>query len=672
MNPPQAKQVPFEWQRPTGAASDPWSWLRDRDDPDTVAYLVAENAYTDEWFAPHAEVIETLFSEIKSRVQETDLAAPVLKDGWWYTTRTEEGSSYAIHCRGRLRETATQIVLLDENLEALDSEYFSAGLFDVSPDGNLLAWSSDFDGSERYTIHIRDLVNGQDTDNDIPNTGWGGCAWSLDGAALLYVTSDEAMRPYQVWKHELGTAQATDVLVFEDIDERFFVSVDASRSGEWIIIEARSKQSCEVLLIPADNISASPQVVRPREDDLEYHLDHWGDRFVVVTNYQAEDFCVMTAPIHNPAEWSMLVEHEAGRRIVAAEPFNGHLVIHEWQNAQQRLRILFADGTERPIDLGIEPHELELDVNPEYNSSTVRFSYQSFTQPTAVYEEDVSTCERVLLKQTPVLGVDLSLYTAHREWAPSADGTLVPVDIVRRADSVAAGSAPCVLYGYGSYEASMAPWFSVGRISLLDRGWTWALVHPRGGGELGRRWYLDGKMLNKRHTFEDTIAAAEHLVAQGWSAPNRLSLRGGSAGGLLVGACITMRPSLFASAVAEVPFVDVVNTMGDPTLPLTVTEWEEWGNPVSEPWASYMLGYSPYDNVGAGPYPAMLVTAGLNDPRVSYHEPAKWVAKLRSLSPTTSPLLLKCDMGAGHGGPSGRYEGWREEAHTLAFQLAVT
>ncbi len=672
MNSPKAKQVPHVWSRPTGPVQDPWAWLRDRDDPDTVAYLGAENAYADDWFAPHAPVIDELFEEIKSRVLETDLAAPVRKDAWWYTTRTEEGLSYAIHCRGRSRETATEHVLIDENVEAAGHDFFDLNLFDVSPNHSLLAWSSDTDGSERYVTRIRDLSTGIDLQDALENTSLAGSAWSSDNTTLFYVQSDEAMRPHQVWRHTLGTAQTNDVLVYEDDDERFYVSVDLSRSGEWVIIDSSSKTSSEVLLIPADHPTAAGTVARLRDSDVEYHVDHWGDCFVIVTNLDAVDFRVMTAPLDEPGEWSELVAHQAGRRIMSAEPFSSHLVLHEWHRAQQQVRILFRDGTERVIELGDEPHEVELEANPQWSTETIRYVYQSFTTPASVFEENVSDAERVLLKQSPVPNVDLTQYIASREWATAPDGTEVPVDIVRRIDVAADGTAPCAVYGYGSYEASMAPWFSVARLSLLDRGWTWALVHPRGGGELGRRWYLDGKLLNKVNTFTDTIASCEHLVAAGWAAPNRVSLRGGSAGGLLVGACINLRSDLFASAVAEVPFVDVVTTMSDPSIPLTITEWEEWGDPREEPAASYMLRYSPYDNTVGRDYPALYVTAGLNDPRVSYHEPAKWVAKLRHLWQTDRALVMKCEMGAGHGGPSGRYDRWRDEARVLAFMTATT
>jgi oligopeptidase B len=668
---PLAKQIEHHWERPTGQVDDPWAWLRDRNDPDTIAYLEAENAYSDAWFADHDDLVETIFGEIKSRIQETDLTAPVKDGEWWYTARTEEGRNYPIHCRGRATADAGSGVLLDENLEAEDHDFFSVDAFDVSPDHQLLAWSADIEGGEKYTLRIRDLGTGVDTSDVVHDIAWCGTAWSHDNASLFYVTANEAMRPHKVWRHDLGTAQADDTLIFEETDERFYVYVELSRSGEWIIIDSRCKTFSEVSLIPADDPKREPMIVRPRVDDVDYAVDHWGDNFVILTNLDAEDFQVMTAPIDAPGVWKELVGHQHGRRIVAIEPFERQLVLHEWCDAQQRLRVLFAEGGERVFDLGPEPHEVDIDANPEWTSTTFRYRYQSLTAPITIYEEDVRTGDRTMLKQTPVPGVDLTKYRASREWATSHDGTLVPVDLVRHVDTPKDGTAPCLIYGYGSYESSEPPWFSPARLSLLDRGFVWALAHPRGGGELGRRWYLDGKLLNKRNTFLDTIAVTEHVVAQRWASPRRVAIRGGSAGGLLVGACMTMRPELFTAVVAEVPFVDVVTTMYDESLPLTITEWDEWGNPASEPLASYMLSYSPYDQTTARDYPALFITAGLNDVRVSYHEPAKWIAKLRAVRTNDAPLIMRCEMGAGHAGPSGRYDLWREEARTLTFLVTL-
>jgi oligopeptidase B len=466
------------------------------------------------------------------------------------------------------------------------------------------------------------------------------------------------------------------VLVFEESDERYFVGIGETRSDDFVVIQSSSKTSSEMRLIPTDDPTVEPVVVRPRRDDVEYSVDHWGEVLIMHTNDDAIDFRILSAPAAgdwtDESAWTELVPHVAGRRIVGADPFVDHLVISEWVDAQPRLRILFRDGAERIIDLGDAPHDVDLSSNPEWTTTAVRFGTQSTTVPPTLYEEEVTTGRRTMLKQVPTPNVQLDQYRSARMWATTDDGVRVPIDIVHHVDTPLDGTAPGVIYGYGAYEASMPPWFSVARLSLLDRGFVWALVHPRGGGELGRRWYLDGKLESKANTFTDTIASAHHLVATKVMAPDRLCIRGGSAGGLLVGACITMRPELFASAVAEVPFVDIVSTMSDPTLPLTVTEWEEWGDPRQEPFASVMSAYSPYDNTVVAEYPAIYTTAGLNDPRVSVHEPAKWTARLRSVHTGRSPILLRTEMGAGHGGPTGRYDAWRDEARTLAFILATT
>jgi oligopeptidase B len=416
--------------------------------------------------------------------------------------------------------------------------------------------------------------------------------------------------------------------------------------------------------------------VQPRRDDVEYGIDHWGDSFVMHTNDDAMDFRLLIAAedadLADPTSWRELIPHEPGRRILGVDAFAGHLVIHEWSDAQPQLRILFRDGSERVLDLGAEPHDVEPASNPEWNSDVLRFSTQSLTMPTTLYDEDVRSGERTLLRRMPTPNVDLDAYRSERVWVTSADGTKIPLDIVRHVDTPIDATAPGVLYGYGAYEYSLPPWFSVARLSLLDRGFVWALAHPRGGGELGRQWYLDGKLLAKQNSFGDTIACGQYLVDAGCVASDRLAIRGGSAGGLLVGACMTQRPDLFCSVVAEVPFVDVVNTMSDPTLPLTVTEWEEWGDPRVEPFASCILGYSPYDNTVPADYPAVYATAGLNDPRVSVHEPAKWTARLRDVTTGSAPIVLRTELGAGHGGLTGRYDAWRDEARTIAFILATT
>jgi oligopeptidase B len=666
---PIAKHVPHTWSRPSGPFEDPFAWLADRDDPDTIKYLEAENAFADSWFADHQALLDELFEEIRSRVQETDEAAPVPTGDWFYSARTEEGQSYPIHCRGRSAETATDQLILDENVEADGHEFFDVGAFEISPDHRYVAWSADVNGDEHYTLRIRDIDAGIDLADVLADTTWAGVAWSADGTHVFYVTADEQERPYRVMRHRIGTDQGDDIEVYVDHDERFFVGVGLTRSQQWIVIQSGSKLSSESWLLRADQPDVAPVLVRPRRPDIEYQIDHWGDRFVIVTNEQAIDFCVMTAPIDDPGAWSMLLPHEPGRRITGAEPFAGHLALHEWDHGQPGVRIVLPDGTHQLLDIDSEPHDIEFGPNEIWATSTIRLMHQSLTQPKRVIDVDIASGVITEIKRTPTPNVVLDDYRSQRLWATAPDGTEVPVDIVHHIDTPLDGSAPCCVYGYGSYEVSMPPWFSVARLSLLDRGVVWALAHPRGGGELGRQWYLDGKLLQKRNTFTDTLAVAEHLVDAKIAAPDRLAIRGGSAGGLLVGACVTMAPERFASAVAEVPFVDVTTTMSDPSLPLTVTEWEEWGDPRSEPHASYIASYAPYDNTVPTDYPALFITAGLNDPRVSYHEPAKWTARLRAVRTNDAPLLLRTEMGAGHAGPSGRYDAWRDEARVLTFLL---
>jgi oligopeptidase B len=482
------------------------------------------------------------------------------------------------------------------------------------------------------------------------------------------------MRPYQVWRHRLGTAQDEDVLVLQEDDERFFVGVELSRSEEVVLLTSESKTSGETSFIRAGQPEAEPVLVEPRAPDHEYSVDHQGDRFVILTNLDAEDFRVVTATVSDPgrAAWHDLVPHVPGRRITSVDAFDGFVVLHEWHDAMPRLRVLFDDGREHVPAFEEVVHAVDLGDNPEYRTDTVRLEYESLVMPRTVYDENVRNAERTLVKQTPVLGgYESADYEAVRTWATASDGVRVPVDVVRRRDTPVDATAPAVLYGYGAYEYALPPWFSIARLSLLDRGVVWALAHPRGGGELGRRWYLDGKLLNKINSFTDFLACAEHLVAEGIAAPGKVAIRGGSAGGLLVGAAVAMRPDLPAAVVAEVPFVDVVTTMLDPSLPLTITEWEEWGDPRDPAFEAAIAAYAPYENVAPVDYPPMLVTAGLNDPRVAYHEPAKWVAKLRATTTGDEPLLLKTELSAGHAGPSGRYAAWREEAKVLAFLLTV-
>ena len=644
--------------------------MLDVNDEEFLNYLNAENEHANSWFDANADLTTTIVEEIRSRVEETDQSPAVRAGDWWYSSRTVEGLSYPIHCRSESRdkaETDEADVILDQNLEAEGHDFFDLGAFEPNHQHSLIAWSADTAGNEHYTLRIRDTANGRDLDDSIPDTTWGGVAWSSDSDHLFYVVADDTERPYQVRRHKVGTPTANDEVVFTDFDERFYVGIELTRSGRFIIIHSGSKTSSEVHLLDATDPLADPICVRPRADNVEYSVDDWGTKLVITTNLDAEDFCVMIAPHDDPGNWTPFIEHESGRRITAVEPFSGVLAIHEWVAAQPRIRLIDTGGTSRLIELVDQPHDIEFGPNETFDATTLRVRVQSLTQPSTVIDINLDDLSHEIIRQTPTPGVDLDDYVSERHWATADDGTKVPYDIVQHKDH--AGALPAVIYAYGSYEISLPPWFSVARLSLLDRGFAWVLVHPRGGGELGRQWYLNGKFLNKRNTFTDVIAATKDAITQGLVNGERLGIRGGSAGGLMVGACITMEPELFASAVAEVPFVDVVSTMSDPSLPLTVTEWEEWGDPRTEPYASYIESYSPYDNTRPGDYPALLITAGLNDPRVSVHEPAKWTARLRAVRTNDAPLLFKTEMGAGHGGPSGRYAAWEDEAKTLTFLI---
>ncbi len=668
---------------------DDWYWLRsdDRRDPEVLDLLAAENAFVAQALSHTEDLQGTLFEEMKARIKETDLSVPFRKDGRWFYSRTEEGQQYPILCRTDLEPPADlgdgeampgEHVLLDLNVLAGDSDYFALGAYDLAPGQDLLLYSTDHDGSERYTMRIRDLRTGDDLDDLIPETHYG-TAWAGD-EVLFYVRPDASMRPFQVWRHAVGTAADADVLVFEEPDERFFVSVGLSLTERWVHITAGSKVTSEEHLIPADDPTAVPQVVQPREQDVEYDVTHapdpvHGDQFVILTNADgAVNFKLMRAPADDlaRASWEELVPHRPDVKLEGVTAFAGHLVRYERREGVRRIVVTpYVDGTEHELAMPEAVYDTAPATNAEFDTRSLRFTYTSLVTPATVFDEDLDTGERTLLKTTEVLGGhDPADYETGRLWATAPDGARVPISYVHRAGVPRDGSAPCLLYGYGSYEACIDPSFSILRLSLLDRGFVFAIAHVRGGGEMGRPWYDDGKLLQKRNTFTDFIACAEHLIAEGFTAPDRLVARGASAGGLLMGAVANLRPDLFAAIVAEVPFVDCLTTILDETLPLTVTEWEEWGNPVEDPAVyEYMAGYSPYDNVADQAYPTILATGGLNDPRVSYWEPAKWVHKLRSRTTSDRPIYLKTEMGAGHQGPSGRYDAWKDEAFVFAFAL---
>jgi oligopeptidase B len=682
VTPPVAKRVPTERVHHADRVIDEYAWLKDKDDPDTIAYLKAENAYTEARTADQAALRETIFNEIKTRTKETDLSVPARKGGYWYYARTVEGQQYAIHCRravtpGEVDPPSTEDgtplpgeeVLLDGNAEAGDSEYFALGTLDVSPDGTLMAYSVDLAGDERFTLRVKDLRTGQVLPDEVHNVFYGS-AWSLDGSTLFYLTVDDSWRPHRVWRHSIGSDPTGDTLVVEETDERFWIGVGLTRSERYVMIGSRSKVTSEVSLIPASTPTEPPRLVAARRQGVEYEVedDPGTDRFLILHNDGARDFALAWASTSEPDGWHELIPHTPGTRLLGVDAFADHVVVSLRRNGLTGLRVLPAKGDPYDIEFPEPLYTVGLDDNPEYETSSVRLGYASLVMPDGVYDYDLRTREMVLRKRRPVLGdFDPADYEQHREWATAADGTRVPVSVVARRGTPRDGTAPAVLYGYGSYEASMDPWFSIPRLSLLDRGFLFAVAHVRGGGEMGRGWYEDGRLMTKRNTFTDFVAAARHLVAAGWTSTDRLVARGGSAGGLLMGAVANDAPDAFAGIVAEVPFVDALNTILDPSLPLTVTEWEEWGNPLASDEAyTYVKSYSPYENVAAVAYPDILAVTSLHDTRVLFHEPAKWIARLRTVA-KDGDFLLKTEMDAGHGGPSGRYDAWREEAFIVAW-----
>jgi oligopeptidase B len=669
-SPPQAARRPTVLSLHGDERVDDWYWLRDRDDPETIAYLEAENAYTDAMTAHTAQLQERLYEEIRGRIQETDESAPVPHGGHWYFRRTVEGLQYPIHCRRKSMESGPEQVLLDENELAEGHEYFRLGVLTVSPDHAKLAYSTDVTGAERYTLRVRDLDSGSDMADEIPNTYYG-LAWSSDSRTLFYSRPDEIMRPFQVWRHVLGTDPAEDVCVYEESDERFYASVFRTRSGAFIVLSLQSMVTSEVRVLDASQPEGDFRLVETRRQGIEYALDHRGERFLIVTNDEAPNFRLLEAPVDTPARehWRELVPHREDVRLLGVDAFADHLALYERADALRRIRVVDPGTAEGESLEQPEPvYTARPGENREFETNVLRFHYASLVTPPSVVDYDVSTGERTVRKTEPVLGYRPEEYATERTWATAPDGERVPLSLVYRRDRPKA-PGPTLLLGYGSYEASSDPEFSSPRVSLLDRGFLVAIAHVRGGGELGRRWYEHGKLEHKRNTFTDFVACAEHLVEEGWTSPAQLAARGGSAGGLLMGAVVNLRPDLFGAIVAEVPFVDVVTTILDESLPLTVIEWEEWGNPKDPRFYELMKAYSPYDNVEAKDYPPMLVTAGLHDSRVAYWEPAKWVAKLRALKTDPNPLLLRTRLGTGHSGPSGRYERWREDAFVYAFLL---
>ncbi|GAC61908.1 S9 family peptidase [Gordonia sp. PS3] len=698
--PPVAKKVPTQRVHHGDVVVDDYEWMRDKEDPEVIAYLEAQNAFVEQETAHLAQLRRDIFGEIKSRVQETDMSVPTRSGRFWYFTRTTEGQQYAVSCRCPIASpddwTPPEVtpgvalpgeeIVFDANAEARGHDFFSLGATSVSHDGDWLAYSTDVKGDERYTLRIRNLVTGELLPDTIAGIA-AGATWSRDARYVFYSTVDDAWRPDTVWRHEVGSAEP-DVQVFHEPDERYWVGIGTTQSEDYLVLSVGSKVTSEALVLSADDPTGEFVSVAGRTDGVDYSVEHariaGQDWFVIVHNgerdgVKAIDFAVDLVPVGDFGARRELIPHRPGRRIEDVDCFRDYLVLSYRADALPRLAIADlrrVDGIPAPDDF-VEvtfPQELRsagLGANAEWDTPRLRIVYTSYVDPAEVFDLDVATGERTLLRRQPVLGgYDPDDYTAVREWAVAGDGTRVPVSLVFRRDLDRSAPAPMLLYGYGSYETCLDPGFSVARLSMLDRGMVMAFAHVRGGGEMGRLWYENGKTLSKKNTFTDFIDVARHLIDTGWTSPDHLVAEGGSAGGLLVGAVVNLAPELFNGVLAAVPFVDALTSILDPSLPLTVIEWDEWGDPLHDPEVyAYMKSYSPYENVAPRPYPAILAENSLHDTRVLFVEAAKWVARLQECTTSENPVLLKTEMTAGHGGVSGRYKQWEETAFELAWIL---
>jgi oligopeptidase B len=649
---------------------DNYFWLRDRSDPDVIPYLEAENSYAEDAMAATKPLQDALYHEILGRIQETDVSVPVKRDEYFYYTRTEEGKAYSIQCRKRTSLDAPEEVLLDANVLAEGQSYFRLGNFAVSTDHRLLAYSTDLEGDESYTIRVKNLATGELLPDVIANTYYT-LEWANDNRTFFYTVLDKAKRPYRAFRHELGVA--SDTLVYQEDDGRFNLGLGKTRSQRFLFIELSSPLTSELRYLEADEPREEFRVMLPRRQGVEYDATHHGEYFFIRTNEGAKNFRLMRTDVGNPSAdaWHEVIPARADVTIEGVDSFEDHLAVYEREKGLEKICIRDGSGAfSHYIEFPEPVYTVGATGNAEYKTNVLRFSYTSLVTTLSVFDYNVRTRERELKKQYEVRGgYDASQYQSERIFAKAPDGVEVPISLVYRKSFERNGASPLLLYGYGAYGHSIDPRFSSERLSLLDRGFVFAIAHIRGGAELGEEWHDHGRLLEKKNTFTDFIACAEHLIAAQYTSSNHLAIMGGSAGGLLMGAVLNMRPELFHAAVAKVPFVDTVNTMLDPTLPLTMAEYEEWGNPEDQEYYDYIRSYSPYDNVTPRAYPKMLVTAGLNDPRVSYWEPAKWVAKLRTLKTDSNVLLLKTDLESGHFGPSGRYESIKETAFDYAFLL---
>ncbi|WP_116124464.1 S9 family peptidase [Lewinella sp. IMCC34183] len=671
MTPPKPKKETRALSLHGDTRHDDYYWMNQREDPEVIAHLEAENAYFEDRMAHLKETQEALFREMRGRIKEDDSSVPYANRGYVYQTSYETGDQYPRYFR-RPEAGGEEELMFDVNEMAEPYDYYHVGGMAVSDDNRYVTYGEDTISRRIYTIHIKDMLTGQNLPDQIPNTT-GGSVWSADGKYVFYSVKDEALRPYKIMRHELGTAPQDDVTIYEETDETFRAYVYRSKSRKYIIIGSAQTVSTEYRVLPADDPLGEPRLFQPRERNLEYSIEHIDDRFYVLTNYQAKNFQLMVTPedATGKENWKTVIPNRDDVLLEGLDIFRDYLVLSERANGLTKLRVRPFDGEEYYLDFPDAAYMAYTSTNPDIETEVLRYGYQSMTTPPSTYDFNMRTRERTLLKQHPVLG-DFSPdnYTSERVFSTSRDGTRVPLSIVYRNGTPRDGSAPLLLYAYGSYGHSLDPSFSITRLSLLDRGMIFVIAHIRGGEEMGRHWYEDGKLLKKKNTFNDFVDAAEYLIAERYTAADRLYAMGGSAGGLLMGAVANLRPDLFAGIVSQVPFVDVVTTMLDDSIPLTTGEYDEWGNPNEEEYYHYIKSYSPIDQVKAKDYPAMLVTTGLHDSQVQYWEPAKWVAKLRELKTDDNEILFHINMEAGHGGASGRFDSLKEMARDYAWVLS--
>lgn len=667
---PTAKKIPVELSMHGDTRIDNYYWLKDRGNPEVITYLESENAYTKEYLKPSDKFREDLYSEIIGRIEQTDLSVPYRFNGYFYYTLYETEKEYPVYCRKKGSLTADEEILLNINEMAGSHEFYDIGDWSVSPDNKMIAFTSDTVSRRQYSVYIRNLETGQLVDDQLCNTSES-IVWANDNKTIFYVVKDETLRPYKIFRHSIGDDKSRDVMVYHETDSTYGTYISKTKSKKYLVISSFSILADEYRILNADTPEGEFQVFNPREKDLQYEIDHYNDVFYILTNHKAKNFRLMKTPVAktNKENWIEVIPHSDSVFLAEFELFDDYIVLNEKINGLDNIMIIAMNsGKEHFINFDEPTYSLNFSDNPEFGTEVLRFTYSSLTTPQTVYDYDMATREKTLLKQQVVKGnFRTEDYITELLYAPVGDGAKVPLSLVYKKGMKKDGLNPLWINGYGSYGYNSDPVFRSERLSLLDRGFIFAIAHVRGGQELGRKWYDDGKLLNKKNTFTDFIACTEYLINEKYTNPKVCFAWGGSAGGLLMGAVANMRPDLYQGIIAAVPFVDVVTTMLDESIPLTTSEYDEWGNPNDVKYYNYMLSYSPYDNVKPQDYPAILVTTGLHDSQVQYWEPAKWVSKLRELKTDDQPVLLYIEMDYGHGGASGRFEKYREISLEYVF-----